>query len=435
MNILMIDVDTLSAEHLRCYGYSRTTSPAIDTLASEGALFENCIAPGIPTTPAHATMFTGLHPLTHRVVTHGGAYNLPDQVPMLAGLLQKAGLTTCAVDNLYDLKKWLARGFEFYINPAQRHRLGLMVSCDDINRRAIPWLKQHASEPFFMFVHYWDPHTPYLPPTRYRNLYYEDGDPCDPNNHSLDGMERQPFGEMWRQFWFPRLGGHITDAEYVVAMYDSEVRYLNDGLRDLLHALDETGKANETLVLLTSDHGESMYQHDIFFDHHGLYECNVRVPLIVRFPGQVKAGQRHPGLVQHTDLAPTLLEAAGAVVPETMEGQSLLPALLGQAEGCGADRVFLEECTWQAKWGIRTPQQKFILSREMDHHRMPRTEFYDLQADPAETHNLADDLPDEAASLEAELEEWIQRGLERTGQKTDPVVEQGITLGKKWDKY
>ena len=433
MNILLIDVDTLRADHLGCYGYHRRTSPAMDLLARQGALFENCIAPGIPTTPAHATLFTGTHPLTHKIVTHGGRRDLDDSIPVLPSILERSGITTCAIDNLFDVKKWFARGFEFYINPARRHQLGLMVSCDEMNARAIPWLKSHAKEPFFLFVHYWDPHTPYLPPRRYRDLYHDGNDPCDPHNRSLAGMEQQPFGEMWRQFWFPKLGGHITDAEYVVAMYDSEIRYVDDGIRDLLHALDESGAAEDTLVALIADHGESMYQHDIFFDHHGLYECNVRVPLILRWPGRIGAGQTISQLVQHTDLAPTLLDAAGITIPPGMEGVSLIPLASGNPHLSTVDRVYTEECTWQAKWGIRTATHKFILSRQPDYHNMPRTELYNLKEDPGEGRSLVAIQPDLAARFEAELEEWLSRNLERQGGTADPLIEQGITLGKRWE--
>ena len=432
MNILLIDVDTLRADHLGCYGYRRPTSPAIDRLAAEGALFERCFAPGIPTMPSHTTMFTGLHPITHQIVSHGGARDLSEKIPLLPELLQQGGMTTCGVDNLFDQKRWFARGFEFYINPTRRRRLGLMVSCEEMNRRAIPWLKAHASEPFFLFVHYWDPHTPYLPPMRFRSLFYEGGDPCDPANRSLEGMERQPFGDMWRSFWFPKLGGHITDGAYVEAMYDGEIRYLDDGISDLLNALDESGVAHDTLVILIGDHGESMYQHDIFFDHHGLYDCNLHVPLLMRWPDRIAAGQRLPPFAQHLDLAPTILSAAGLEVPRSMEGQNLLPIATGQTETPTVNRVITEECTWQAKWGIRTDTHKFILSRQPDYHGMPRVEMYDLRSDPDEVRNLVEEQPQLAADFEAELEEWIALKLKSQGRSVDPLLEQGITLGKRW---
>jgi len=248
-------------------------------------------------------------------------------------------------------------------------------------------------------------------------------------------MDRQIFGEMWRDFWFPKLGGYVTDAEYIVAMYDGEVRYVDDGVSQLLEALEEAGVAEDTLVLLTADHGESMYQHDIFFDHHGLYECNVRVPLIIRWPGRAPAGRRVPHLVQNQDLAPTLLGAVGASTPQAMEGKSLLPLMKGESDAPLHNYIVLEECTWQAKWGLRTERYKFILSREPDFHGMPMRELYDLQQDPEEEINLVETQPHLARSLEEELESWIARRLEAQGRTEDPLKEQGITLGRRWIEW
>jgi arylsulfatase A-like enzyme len=430
MNILFIDIDTLRAVHLGCYGYPQPTSPAIDRLASEGVVFERCYAPGIPTTPAHATMYTGMHPLSHNIVSHGGAADLDRKIPVFPELLQRAGLTTCAVDNLFDIKPWLARGYEFYINPSHRHRMRLLVSCEEINSRAIPWLKQHAGEPFFLFVHYWEPHTPYLPPERYRR-FYEGGDPFDPANQGLERMKQTPFWSMWGDTWFRKLGP-VTDPEYIVSLYDGEIRHVDDGVAALLQALEETGAAADTLVLVTGDHGEVMYQHDIFFDHHGLYEENIRVPLVLRWPGRLPAGARVREFVQQMDFAPTLLSWANAEVPPSVEGRDFR----GLAEGTDPsplwDRVVCCENTWQSKWAVRTDSHKLIVAREPDHHGMPMRELYDLAADPGESCNLALEQSERADALEAWLERWIADGLRRHGRSEDPLRAQPITLGRRW---
>lgn len=433
MNILFIDIDTLRADHLGCYGYPKPTSPAIDRLASEGVLFERCYAPGIPTTPAHATIYTGMHPLSHNIVCHGGAADLDRRIPVFPELLQRAGYTTCAVDNLYDIKPWMARGYEFYINPSHHHRMRLLTSCEEMNARAIPWLKAHAREKFFLFIHYWEPHTPYLPPERYR-LFWDGRDPCDPNVKTLEPIKRTPFWGMWGDTWFKKLGP-VTDADYIVSLYDGEIRHVDDGVAQLLEALEETGAADDTLVLLSGDHGEIMYQHDIFFDHHGLYEENIRVPLILRWPQGLPAGRRVEPFVQHLDFAPTLLRWAGASVPESMEGKDFRPLAEGADETPLWERVVCCECTWQAKWAVRTAQHKFILAREPDRHGMPPRELYDLNTDPQETRNLVQEQPALAAELEQWLENWIAAGLARVGRTEDPLRVQGITLGKRWDEW
>lgn len=434
MNIIFIVIDTLRASRLGCYGYDKPTSPTIDRLASEGTRLARCFAPGIPTTPAHTTLFTGLHPLTHNIVTHGGNVDLDRSIPMLPELLQNAGYTTAAVDNLYDIKPWLARGYEFYINPAFRHKLRLLVSCEEINARAIPWLKAHSHEKFFLFLHYWEPHTPYLPPERYRVFYPPDRDPFAPEHTSFAPIKRQPFWGMFGDTWFNKLGP-ITDAEYVASLYDGEIRHVDDGIAELLSALDTLGLAEETLIVLTGDHGESLYSHDIYFDHHGLYEDTIHVPLMFRYPQKIAARRVFAPMVQHLDLAPTLLEVAGASVPPKIEGRSLWPMLTGQAECMGWEKVVCCECTWQAKWALRTETAKFILAREPDFHQMPMRELYDLTTDPQEACNLAEERAEEAAAMEAELEAWIAAGLAKTGRTEDPLRVQGITLGKRWHTW
>jgi arylsulfatase len=433
MNILLIDIDTLRADHLGCYGYRYPTSPHMDALAAQSVLFEKCYAPGIPTTPAHTTIYTGLHPLSHNIVCHGGAVDLDRKTPVLPELLQQAGYTTCAIDNLFDIKPWLARGYEFYINPSHKHRMRLLVSCEEINHRAIPWLKAHTSEPFFLYVHYWEPHTPYLPPVRYRN-FWQGTDPCDPTVRTFDPIKKTPFWGMWADTWFKKLGP-ITDADYVVSLYDGEISHVDEGIGELVAAIDELGLAENTLVIVTADHGESMYEHGIFFDHHGLYENTIHVPLIMRMPGALPAGRRVDSFVQQHDFAPTLLKWGGAQVPDAMEGKDLRPLAEGTDEKLLWDRVVCCENTWQSKWAVRTDRHKFILSRRPDPYGSPPRALYDLAEDPGEERNVAEAQPDLARDLERWLEDWIAAGLRRSGRTQDPILAQDVTLGKRWDRW
>ena len=227
----------------------------------------------------------------------------------------------------------------------------------------------------------------------------------------------------------------MTDAEYVASLYDAEIRHVDDGIAQILATLDETGLAENTLVVITGDHGESMYQHDIYFDHHGLYDDVIHVPLIMRLPGSVTAGNSIFPMVQHLDVMPTLLEAAGAHPPEGMDGSSLWPLATGRAEDSNCHRVICCENTWQSKWAMRTDTHKFILSRQPDRHNMPPRELYDLVSDPEETCNLAQTHPELAGEMETELESWIALGLARTGRTEDPLRAQPITLGRRWNEW
>lgn len=431
MNLLVLAIDTLRADHLGCYGYGRATSPNLDALATQSVRFENHYATSIPTHPAFATLMSGQHAVTHGVLAHGAPGPLPRACPWLPVLLQKAGYTTCALDNLAHTKMGFMRGFEFYIDPSQRQPLSLNCDNREINRRAIPWIEKHKDEPFFMLVHYWDPHTPYLPPKTYRSIFY-DGDPCDPSNRSLEGMERHPLGRAWRDTWFHSLGGDITDAEYIVALYDGEIRYCDEGIGQMLDAVDRLGLAGNTVVVVISDHGEMMYRHGIFFDHHGLYDGNLHTPFLIRAPGLTPRSIRQ--FSTHMDFAPTLLACCGLDAPPEMEGLNLLPRMRGAADGATRAFVVSQECTWQMKWSIRTERHKFILAREEDFYGTPPRELYDLRNDPRELHNIAAQDAGTAAALEEELETWIAAAMSRNGLTQDPLLAHGITLGEAWKK-
>ncbi|MCK5862124.1 MAG: sulfatase-like hydrolase/transferase [Candidatus Hydrogenedentes bacterium] len=427
MNIVMMVIDTLRADHLGCYGYHRNTSPYIDDFAKDAVVCDTHLSPAIPTHPAFTTLNTGQFSITHGVVAHNGNSLIPRSSPWLPSLLHKNGYTTCAVDNLSQWQFDFHRGYEFYIDPTQRNALSLNADNRQINSRVLPWLEQHHKENFCLFVHYWDPHTPYMPPRAYRNLFYK-GDPHDPKNTTLNGFERHPLGRIWRDTWFKQLGGSITDAAYIEALYDASIRYCDEGIGLLLETLDKLGHREDTLVLLLADHGEMMYRHGIFFDHHGLYEGNIHVPLMVRHP---EFTPRHVNeMTAHVDVAPTILDMLGIDIPEAMEGESLVPWLTGATEKKLRDYIVCQECTWQMKWAVRTNTHKFILARQPDRYNTPMRELYDIRNDPDEQINIAEQDRAQAQKLESLLESWIHEHMSRTGQSEDPLIAHGLSLGK-----
>lgn len=429
-NIVFLSADSLGANHLHCYGYERKTSPTIDSLARGGVLCQQMICPVIPTMPSYTTLYTGQHPINHGIVSHPCDNELDREAPFLPWQLLRNGYTTCAVDSLMRTRLWFGRGYEYYIDPSQRHTmLYLSSTCEELNARAIPWIESHAQESFFLFMHYWDPHWPFHPPQRYRHLFYEGDNPTDPNNHSLDAWWSHPLGLAARNTWLRTADGLITDADYVEALYDQEIRYFDDGVAQIVDVLERTGLMDNTILIVTGDHGESMTEHGIFFDHHGLYDNTIRVPFVAYGPGLLPAGRELPQMLQVSDIAPTLLDAASVEIPFDMDGESFWPLLTGASDEGGHQQVISLESTWQSKWSLRTDEYKFILSRQPDMYGNPRTELYDLRNDPLETKNLASQQYVLANQLEARLEEWIARRLAELGKSEDPVVAHGISLG------
>ncbi len=433
-NIILISADSLRANHLGCYGYPLPTSPEIDKLAAEGVLAEQMFCPVIPTQPSHTTLFTGQSPLRHGVVGHGGKAKLSRNSPFLPEIMRDEGYLTCAVDTLFRERMWFARGYEYIIDPSINHVFYANVTQEELNDRAIRWIRNFAeSDPFFVFIHYWDAHYPYVPPKKLREMFYPGGTPIDPNNHALDEWWSHPIGTMARDTWLRTGKGVINDPNYVTGLYDGEVKYLDNGIGHLVQSLEEMGKLEDTMIVFMADHGESMTDHRIFYDHYGLYDCTIRVPFIVKWPaGNLKAGLRLAPVRQSYDVTPSILDACGIDLPPELDGESFYRQWTGEEEPAGYDRFVTLESTWQAKYALRTAGHKFILSREPDLLGNPMRELYDLAADPDENHNIAETEPKLAGEMERELEGMIAAKLKSVGKTEDPVVKEGPSMISTW---
>ncbi len=224
----------------------------------------------------------------------------------------------------------------------------------------------------------------------------------------------------------------VTDCEYVIAQYDGAIAYMDACIQRLLTRLEELGIAEQTIVLLTGDHGESLMEHEIYFDHHGLYEPTIHVPLVIRAPGRLPAGTRGPGYVAHQDIMPTLLDLLGEqrllrTLP--FDGKSVLPLVRGE-RATNYTELYLTECTWMRKRGWRTPEWKLIEALEPDFHHKPPRELYNLVDDPGETRNLAEEEPGVVQHLHDRIERWVERRVRETGQP-DPIMEYWIGTEKK----
>lgn len=418
MNIVFISMDTMRASRLGCYGYKKPTSPYMDQIAEQGVLFERAYAADIPTEVAHTGIFTGKVGLRTGVVSHGSPLTqLPKKESWLPSLLQNQGFTTAAVDNLYQLKEWFARGYRYYINSVQKTR---SIDGKSVNELAFKWIREHKEDDFFLFLHYWDPHTPYQPPASYVPAFYDQSrDPYDPANRSMHAAYNHAAYPFFKHHHYDLLGP-VTDAAYVNALYDAEVRYLDDRLRELDELLMAEGVYDDTLLILFGDHGESLTEHDIYWDHCGLYETSVQVPMIMRWPGRIPEGRRVKGLVQQVDMLPTILEAAGVLTPSNIDGRSLWPSIRGEADGTH-DAIYLSECAWQASRGIVTKDYKFIRTLDAGPFVRPPRELFDLRVDPDETVNIAESSPTIADELAYQLDHWTENML---NGRADPMLTQ-----------
>ncbi len=417
LNVILFGVDSLWADHMSSYGYHRLTTPHIDKFAESGVLFERTYSPHVPTTPAYASMLTGMDCFSNQVVALRHKGGLTDRVETLAEILRKSGYESTCVGFSGNPS---SRGFDNYINYNSwggGNNEGKMPKADSLNEVTLPELERLAQgeAPFFLFMRHMDPHSPYLPPAPFDRMFHS-SDPCDPSIDTMKPvLDFKPFATYFKS-WMPE---GITDAEYVIAQYDGGIAYMDACIQRIFQRVEELGIAENTLVILNGDHGETLMDHECYFDHHGIYDCTLHVPLIMRLPGKLPSGVRVPGYNLHQDLVPTILELLELEHDKPFDGKSLIPLINGEQSN-NYSEFYITEATWMRKHGWRTPQWKLIVALEPDFHFKPPVELYNLLEDPDENNNLAESEPEVVAALKARMEAWIERREKETGL-TNPM--------------
>ncbi|NOZ19873.1 MAG: sulfatase [Planctomycetes bacterium] len=348
MNVLLITADTLRADHMSCYGYWRKTSPNLDRLAAEGVLFERFIGQCAHTLPSFTSLMTGKTPFetgavaTLHCVPDTPSGRLSDKTPVLAELLARGGVHTVAVDNLINFAchpSWLVRGFGEYLNPNPESFVA-EVTADGVNAVLLPLLER-AKEPFFIWAHYWDPHLPYNQPDEFLSPF----DPADAENHiceTPDGMKHVPrWGALEALDSFSWAGGaakhqsgeRVKGTRNMIGAYDGEILFLDRRLGDVFEKLQSLGLYDETNILFTADHGETMADHVTHFCHVEALDACTHLPFIMKPAKSLGIDPRATdAFATHTDLAPTALDLLGVETDAPMEGHSLRPVLEGSGE-------------------------------------------------------------------------------------------------------
>ena len=368
-NVLLVTIDTLRADHVGCYGHAGASTPTLDGLAARGVRFATAVAHAPLTGPSHASVLTGLTPLGHGFRDNGG-FALPASVKTAAETFRGAGYRTAAFVSGFPLDRRFGfdRGFEVYDDHLpkgnDRRRTPYVERFADATTDAVlRWLQTPPTPtaPFFLWVHYYDPHAPYEPP----------GD----------------LGQRFRH-----------------APYDGEIAFADAQLGRLLAALEAKGALARTLILTTADHGESLGEHGE--GTHGLfiYDATLKVPWIVAGPG-VPAGRVPATVARGIDVLPTLLDYSGLPRSPAIDGRSLRPAVEGREMSDApsyAETLYPErEFGWAPLHALRTARLKFIGA--------PRPELYDLAADPGEKTNRAAEVASQAEELRRKLEAALSR--------------------------
>ncbi|NLB54547.1 MAG: sulfatase-like hydrolase/transferase [Lentisphaerae bacterium] len=423
-NLILFGIDSLRADHMSLFGYHRQTTPHMDKFATEGAAFENTFSPHIPTTPGYSSMFTGKDTFGTDVVALRHKGPLRKGLTTLAEILKRNGYTSTCV----GFGNAASRGFDKYLDfPGWGSwDEGRSPKAENLNKVTIPELKRLAAgkDPFFLFMRHMDPHSPYLPPRPFERIFY-DRDEFDKKNKSLDPVYKfKPFCDYFDS-WFPP---GCTDKDYIIAQYDGALAYMDSCIQNIFTTISELGIEEETLVVITSDHGETLYDHDCYFDHHGLYDCTLHIPLIFRLPGKVPAGARYKDYVHMKDITPTILDLKEVDTRIKFDGRSLVPLFHGEPRAQEPE-YYLTECTWMRKHGWRTPQWKLIQALEPCFHFKPEIELYNLITDPDENVNLAKKEPGVVKMLLDRMNAYIAKREKATGRPNP------ITVNLNWHGY
>lgn len=369
-NYILISVDTLRADRIGCYGFSGIETPNIDLFAQRGVRFERCIAQTPLTLPSHTSLLTGTQPTFHGVRDNGG-FLVPQQLVTLAELFKEQDYQTAAFVAAYVLdSKWgLNQGFDFYFDRFDLSKYKT-ISLGNVQRRGdevidetIHWLDQNKQNKFFSWIHLYDPHTPYDPPSPFKEKY--------PNRH-----------------------------------YIGEIAYTDYQLGRLWRYLEDNDLVSNTILVFVSDHGESLGEHKESTHGFFIYQEGIHVPLIFVTPFEKLHGITRSSVVSLVDVMPTILDMADVPIPLHVQGQSLLSLLMGDEE-TKSDFAYSEtfyprfHYGWSELTSVQDGRFKLIIA--------PRLELYDLLDDPEERNNLLATLPEEARRLKNLADDFIRR--------------------------
>ncbi|MDZ7802340.1 MAG: sulfatase [Trueperaceae bacterium] len=448
MRIVYIDVDALRPDHLGCYGYPRATSPTLDRLARHGVRFTSCYASDAPCLAARSAISTGRFGIHTGAVNHGGGAADPWIAPALRTFnrhpdaltwfqaLREVGHRTASISSFPERHgaPWFTAGLHEWHDPGKSGD----ERAEEVNELALPWLAAHATEPdWFLHLNYWDPHTRYRTPDSYGNRFEGEPGP-DWLDEDLLRRHREGYGPMsardgslywfgWRSPlpWVPQEIATLDDFGAWIDAYDTSIRYLDDHLAQVVRTLETAGVLDDTMIIVSADHGESQGELNVYGDHQTADEATCHVPLIVRWPARLPAGQVDERLLYPIDLAATVIELAGGTVPREWDGRSFAADFAGDAgpneEGPFRDHLVLSQMAWSCQRSVRFDRWLYIRTYHDGFKQMPGAMLFDVRTDPHQTHDLATAEPDVCRRADAILTEWRDAMLATSHHERDPL--------------
>ena len=444
MRILYIDIDTLRPDHLSCYGYLRNTSPNIDRICSDAVRFDNCYVSDAPCLPSRAACWTGRFGIHSGIINHGGtcADLIPDGPKRgffgnfkrlnLATVIKYPYMYTVSVSPFAERHAawWFYSGFKEMYNPGKYG----MERADEVVPLALEWLDRNDDrDNWFLHVNVWDPHTIFRTPMEYGEPF-EDQDPPEwPteevirhhfNSYGPHGAQEVcGYAPIDREKDFPRDLPQIRNRnDYIkwINGYDTGIWYADMWIGKLLDKLESQGILDETIIIVTSDHGENHGELGVYGDHHTADRITCRVPYILKVPGLTENGRTDSALHYQMDMSATILELLGKRVPADWDGVSFAKALKSGEER-GRDELVIANNAWSCQRSVVWDRWLAMRTYHTGFKAFPEYMLFDLEKDPFEIRNLSGEHPDILAEGMRRLEKWTAEMVRTSDHNMDPM--------------
>lgn len=453
MPTLYIDIDSLRPDHLGCYGYDAPTTPNIDVFAEDAVQFTNAYAADTPCMPSRAAFLTGRYGINNGVTTHGTPgqelYKVDGEAPTLPERCFDERIHTAAVSSFpRHPAKWFYHLWHDFHHPQERPGEGFQSPRgEDVTGLASNVIQNHSDEEFFLYSQYWDPHGPYRRTDAEVERFRGYPAPPYPTDEQID---KHLTWDAWRCASKPEIGDEalqyieedrIVDREVLnelVSHYDAEVRYVDRWVGNLLDVLEDEEVYDETLIILTADHGEEFGEHGVYREHWSTYDGTQRVPLLVKPPASTdyEPGMRDQ-LVTNVDLAPTVADYAGVDLPEGWQGRSLRNPV-EDADAGWRDHIVVDHGLYTAQRAVRTDRWKFVRTYHPGYWPSvtPERQLFDMEADPWEQDDVCEAHPEVVDDLEVRMLRWADEHVsehEDSLHRTARLGPTGARFGEDWE--
>ena len=452
MRIIYFDIDTLRPDHLGCYGYHRNTSPNIDNIAEEGSIFTNCYTSDAPCLPSRASLFTGRFGIHTGIVGHGGTAadmrltgkerGFDDKFLRnnWIGTLRSAKYYTVSISPFAERHSafWFCSGWNEMYNPG---KAGLEIA-DDILPYANKWLEENGRQDnWFLHINLWDPHTPYRTPLTFEPSFENDPPPSWITENNIKELINRDFPGSTRDYgdfdklkltnFFKKMQNipkieNLGDFTSWINGYDLGIRYADNFIGKIIKLINKLGIYEDTLVIISSDHGENQGELQVFGDHATACHIVNRVPMIIKWPKK-KWKKHYDSLIYATDIAATIIEGLNKKVPEFWDGKSIYKEI-ENGEEFGRKYLVISQNAWTCQRAVRFGNWTLIRTYHTGLIKYPEIMLYDFENDFHMTNNLAGERPGIVGKGLQLLDEWYSQMMKSSPLSKDPmetVLEEG----------